>query len=161
MRRFTGRAKAGRVVGTGERVWVQAAKQSTGEGAARLEADDCGSDSKATSVPLVSGSAGLNRLRFLYSQVATTLPAALLRVRSPGLGRSWGVRGARCALGWEKRNVASWSPAEWPGSHGPKIGFGPRCDARSPSFTLTCPAGSASDPGPPPPPPLPPPSFKL
>lgn len=86
------------VVGTGEQVWVQAAKHSAGEGAVHLEAEGCGSDSKATSVPLVSGSAGLNRLRFLYSQVATTLPAAPLRVRARGLGRSQRVRGALCAL---------------------------------------------------------------
>lgn len=90
-----------RVVGTGEQTGVHSAKQSAGKGAARLKAKGCGSDSKATAtlVPLVSGSAGLSRLRFLYSQVATTLPAALLRVRAQGLGRSQGVRGARCALG--------------------------------------------------------------
>lgn len=88
-----------RVVGTGEQTGGHSAKQSAGKGAAQLEAKGCGSDSKATLVPLVSGSAGLSRLRFLYSQVATTLPAAPLRVRAQGLGRSQGVRGARCALG--------------------------------------------------------------
>lgn len=85
-----------RVFGTGEQGWVHAAKQSVGEGAAPLEVEGCGSDSKATSEPLVTGSVG--------SDSSTAKLLQLHRQHHSRFVRgAWGTAGrdssSRCALG--------------------------------------------------------------
>lgn len=89
---------------------------------------------------------GPNQLGFLYRQVATTLPAAPLRVCARGLGRSRKGQGLTLRAGVREAQCRpSQSSTEWPGSRAPKLGFGPCCAARNPELHayLTGPARPA------------------